>query len=181
MRHPRLKMAALAACTLALGACATQKATVVEQSTLHREVDESLARAAERAAEAQETLARIQIARTKPTPSPIDEAELPKELRRPATVDWSGPAHEAARRVAALIGYSFSVVGNPPSIPPMIHATMTDAPAAKVLEQIGLQAYPFGEVAVDPNAKRVEFRYLQAHQQPTSVRGSSPSFRGPSK
>jgi defect-in-organelle-trafficking protein DotD len=60
----------------------------------------------------------------------------------------------------------------------MIHFNLVDVPAAKALEQIGLQAYPFGEVAVDPNVKRVEFRYIQAQtgQQPTSATGISPAF-----
>jgi len=182
MRHLKLKLAAVAASALALGACASPKPVAVEPSSLQAEVQESLAKAASQAAEAQATLARIQVARTKPAPSSLDETALPEELKRPATLDWSGPAHEAARRIAALIGYQFQVVGNQPSIPPMIHVSLTDVPAAKALEQIGLQSSPFGEVSLDPNVKRVEFRYLQAqHQQPQNPRGTSPSLRGASK
>jgi len=181
MRHLKLNVAAAAVLALALGACASRQPQVLEPSTLRGDVQESLAKAAAQAAEAQETLARVQVARTKPTPSSIDETGLPEELRRPATLEWSGPAHEAARRIAALIGYQFAVVGNPPSIPPMIHLALRDVAAAKALEQIGLQSFPFGEVAVDPNVKRVEFRYLQAHGQPQNPRGTSPSFRGASK
>lgn len=172
-----IKSGLLAAACIALAACGTNSAKDSPRPpSLSVDVDGKLAAAADTAAKAQETLARVQVARTKPAPLPLDETSLPEELKRPATIDWSGPAHEAARKVAALIGYSFAVTGNPPSIPPMVHVSSVDVPAAKALENIGMQAYPFGEVAVDPNAKRVEFRYLQAQQQPRTPAGTSPSF-----
>lgn len=179
MKSNCLKMALVAAAScLMLAACGTKSAkdTATPRYAGGTDVDRMLAEAASKAAEAQETLARVQVARTRPAPSPLDESSLPEELKRLATIDWSGPAHEAARKVAALIGYSFAVTGNPPSIPPMVHVSATDVTAAKALENIGLQAYPFGEVTVDPNVKRVEFRYLQAQQQPRSAAGSSPAF-----
>lgn len=166
-----------ASCAM-LAACGSMggKKEPQQQYTGGPEIESRLAEAAMKAAEAQERLARIQVARTKPAPLPLDESSLPEELKRPATIDWSGPAHEAARKIAALIGYSFAVTGNPPSIPPMVHVSVTDVSAAKALENIGLQAFPFGEVSVDPNVKRVEFRYLQAQQQPRSPAGTSPVF-----
>jgi len=181
MSYRGLKLTAAAAIAVSVAACAADPKETEATSYLDVEVNEAIAKAAERAAGAQETLARVQIARTKPAPLPLDDTDLPEELKRPATIDWSGPAHEAARRVAALIGYRFSIVGNPPSIPPMVHVSMKDASAGKALEQIGLQSFPFGEVAVDPNARHVEYRYLQAHQQPRSVRGTSPALRSVSK
>lgn len=172
-----LKRALLAAAgCLALGACASKQAVVPPQGGPSPAIENRLAEAANRAVEAQETLARVQVARTKPAQSQLDETSLPEELKRQATLDWSGPAHEAAGRIAALIGYDFRVTGNPPSIPPMIHVSVQDLPAAKALENIGYQSWPFGEVAVDPNAKRVEFRYLQNHQQPRSAEGRSPAL-----
>jgi len=172
-----LKRAILAAVSCAaVAGCASKGEIAAPRYDNVQHVDSLLSDAAMKAAEAQERLARIQSARTKPAPSPLDESGLPEELKVPATIDWSGPAHEAARRVASLIGYSFAVTGNPPSIPPSVNISMKDAPAAKVLENIGLQAFPFGEVSVDPNVKRVEFRYLQAQQQPRSPQGTSPVF-----
>jgi len=121
-----------------------------------------LAESAERASKAQEDLARIQEARTRPAPRPFDEtlAGVPAELRRAVTIEWSGPAPEAARRVAGTVGYSFQVVGNPPATPPMVNVSLREVAAAKAFEDIGLQAQPFGQVVVDPNTRRVEFRYL---------------------
>lgn len=161
-----------------LASCASQRAPESNLSPHYgsQTIDQKLATAATTAAKAQENLARIQIARTAPSPSMLDETDLPEELQRPATIDWSGPAHEAAQKIANLIGYSFKITGNRPSIPPMVHVSVVDISAAKALEDIGLQAYPFGEVAVDPNAKRIEFRYLQAQQQPLRAAGTSPAW-----
>jgi len=169
------------ASTILLGACSHQPEPELA-SPLQFDVEQSIAKAADRAAEAQETLAQVQVSRTKPTPSSLNESNLPEELQRPTTLDWSGPSHEAAERIATLIGYRFSIVGNTPSAPPMVHLSLKDVPAAKALEQIGLQSFPFGEVAVDPNVKRIEFRYLPAHQQPRGQRvTSTPGHRGPTK
>lgn len=164
--------------TLLLAACSTTKTSDNDISDVYtsQSIDKELAEAFGRASKAQETLARVQVARTTPTPSALDEASLPAELKRPATIDWSGPAHEAAEKVSNLIGYQFKITGNRPSIPPMVHISVQDVSAAKALEDIGLQSFPFGEVSVDPNAKRVEFRYLQAQQQPIRASGTSPSW-----
>jgi defect-in-organelle-trafficking protein DotD len=170
--------AIVAVSTLWLAGCSSTKTPDNDVSAVYgnQAIDKQLAASIDRVAKAQETLARVQVARTTPTPSALDEASLPEELKRPATIDWSGPAHEAARKVANLVGYQFKVTGNPPSIPPMIHVSTQDVSAAKALEDIGLQAFPFGEVSVDPNAKRIEFRYLQAQQQPIKATGTSPSW-----
>jgi defect in organelle trafficking protein DotD len=161
-----------------LSGCASNKQTEHEVSDVYGDhsVDRQIAESVERVAKATETLARVQVARTAPTPSALDETNLPEELKRPATIDWSGPAHLAAEKVAKLIGYQFKLTGNPPSVPPMINVSVQDVSAAKALEDIGLQAFPFGEVAVDPNVKRVEFRYLQAQQQPVKPSGTSPAW-----
>jgi defect-in-organelle-trafficking protein DotD len=171
-------IAMMATATLWLAGCSTTKTPENDLSGIYsnQAIDKELADAVGRATKAQETLARVQVARTAPTPSALDETSLPEELKRPATIDWSGPAHEAASKVAALIGYQFKITGNRPSIPPMIHVSEQDVSAAKALENIGLQAFPFGEVSVDPNAKRIEFRYLQAQQQPIKAIGTSPAW-----
>lgn len=157
-----------------LASCGTKKPSNLPSYKGTAEIDRKIAESTASAAKAQQELARIQIARTKPAPLPLDESGLPEELLRPSTLNWSGPAHEAARKIADLIGYSFQETGNRPSIPPSIHVTLVDVSAAKALENIGLQAFPFGEVSVDPNVKRVEFRYLSAHQQAQSAAGTSP-------
>ncbi len=133
-----------------------------EAEAAQAEAAVKLSHSAERAAVAQEELARIQTARTVPVPAPVDENMdgVPAELRRPVTLEWSGPAEEAARRVAEVVGWDFHVVGNAPAAGAMVNVSLRARPAVKALEDIGLQAQPFGQVVADPNTRRVEFRYV---------------------
>ncbi len=85
---------------------------------------------------------------------------MPEALRRPVTLEWSGPAVEAARRVAEVVGWEFRVVGNAPASGEMVNVSLRARPAVKALEDIGLQAQPFAQVVADVNTHRVEFRYL---------------------
>lgn len=144
-------------------------------------IADDLARAADRAVKAQETLALVQRARTEPSPLPVDPAGLPAELRRPATMNWAGPGHEAARQVAGLVGYDFRIVGNPPAVAPMVNVAATDVPVGKIFEDIGLQVQGVAQIAVDPNSKRVEFRYfamnsIRADRTIVRSRNSGPAF-----
>lgn len=121
-----------------------------------------LAESASAAAAAQEELVRIQTARTLPAPAPINEnlAGVPEALRRPTTMQWSGPGEEPTRRIAGIVGYDFRVVGNPPATKPMINVSLDNVPAVKALEDIGNQVQPFAQIVVDANLKRIEYRYL---------------------
>lgn len=178
MKLKSLKYAlAIGATAVLLASCGTKTASdpaLPYEGSIR--IENKLAKAAETAAKAQDELARVQIARTKPATPMLDEASLPAELKRPATLSWAGPAEDAARKIAALVGYSFQITGNPPSTPPSIQIDFKDITAGMALYQIGVQAFPFGEVGVDTVSKRVEFRYLQAQQQPVRPQGTSPSW-----
>lgn len=163
------RKALLGAVLLALGACAAQGGSSTASNPAwsgHSEAkaEDLLAQSADRAAKARETLARVERTRTPPAPTPVDETGLPPELRLPTTVDWSGPAPEVAERLAAGIGYEFRILGNPPANPPMANLSVQDLSVVKVLEDIGLQVQPGAQIVIDPNARRVEFRYLGGHE-----------------
>lgn len=149
-----------------LGACSlnTGLDPKVEAEALRPMADasQSLANSADRASKAQEDLVRIQTARTLPAPAPVDEtlAGVPDELRRPTTLQWTGPGAEAAAKIAVIIGYGFRVVGNPPATLPTINVSADGIPAVKVLEDIGNQVQPFAQLVVDAKLKRMEYRYL---------------------
>lgn len=169
---PRSVVIAAVAAALLAG-CAKNTETRLDEldSNSRRAVEDSLAQSAARAAKAQETLAQVERARTEPAPASLDVSGLPSELKRPATMNWSGPGPEAARQVAGLVGYEFRVVGNPPPNLPMVSIAATDLPVAKIVEDIGLQVQGIAQVLVDPNLKRVEFRYLAAYP----ARGPAPA------
>lgn len=158
---------ALAAAALLLGACATQAGPTVEpewDSRSRAEIEDRIAASASRSANALETLAMIERARTEPVPSGISEGlqGFPDELRRPTTIEWSGPADEVAERLSKNIGYSFLKSGSEPSIPVMAQLSARDVPTIKAFENIGLQIAPYATLIVDPNVKRVELRYGSA-------------------
>lgn len=176
-----LVLAGAAAPALLVGACANQSAvdpSVIAASTIPQaEAAQRLSESAARAAQAQEELARIQAARTAPAPKPVDEtlAGVPAELRRPTTIEWSGPGHEAARKIAAIIGYDFRIVGNPPATPPMVSVSIRDLPAVKALEDIGNQSQPFAQLIVDAELKRMEYRFLATGRSATVTRSRTSS------
>lgn len=175
---PRSLLAALPV-VLALGACAERvdRAAQIDASA-QLLVTEKIADSAGRVARATETLALIQRARTEPSPPSVDDRALPGDLRRSITLNWSGPGEEAARRVSGLLGYEFRVVGNSPAVSPPVQVGAEAVPAAKVLEDIGLQVQGSAQVVVDPNVRRVEYRYIA--QNPLlgpRIRGSAPPLR----
>ncbi|WP_456717760.1 MULTISPECIES: DotD/TraH family lipoprotein [unclassified Bradyrhizobium] len=176
----RAPLAATAVVVLAmtLAGCATRindSRTEELDSASRQMVADSLAQSADRAVRAQESLAQVERARTEPAPPSLDVTGLPPELRRQATMTWSGPGVAAARETAGLMGYEFRVVGNPPGTPPMVNVNARDLPVAKILEDIGLQVQGTAQVVVDANQKRVEFRYVTAYP---NVRGGAPVLRG---
>lgn len=154
---------ALSFTAIAISACAETPSaykaqTVPYDPAMRGEVEQQLAESAARSANALETLAMIQRTRTAPAAPSLDEASLPPELKRKATVEFTGPAVELARKLAASVGYGFNESGHPPASPGLITVNDHDVSVGKALEDVGLQSAKFATVIVDPNAKHVEFR-----------------------
>ena len=149
-------VAALAACTPMEGN--RPNTNVVYDSAIQGEIDHQLAQSSARAANALETLSMIQRARTAPVAPPLDETNLPRELKRLTTLEWSGPANELVKQLASNVGYSYLETGNPPAAPAMVHVDVHDVSAAKAFADVGLQVEQFATVIVDPNMHRVEYR-----------------------
>ena len=98
-------------------------------------------------------------------------SKLPPELLRPTTVEWMGPALDLTNELARNIGYEFAVIGQMPPVDVMASVSAVDEPAVKVFENIGYQVSEFATVYLDPNVKRVEFRFktndMQAMTSPS--------------
>ena len=159
-------IAGLSACNATTGA--TPKTPDGWDSSSEMNIDERLVESAERSAGAAEALAQIESARTAPMESPVASEEMskmPPELLRPTTVEWMGPALDLTRMLAENIGYSYSVVGKMPPVDIMVSISAIDEPAVKVFEDIGYQVSEFASVYVDPNVKRVEFRFKTNMQE----------------
>lgn len=155
------------------------------ESSAAKQIDDRLSQAAERAAAANETLAQVERTRTAPTDPSMDGeaiASMPPELQRPTSVEWTGPAPQLVEELARNIGYTFSVIGKEPPVDIMVAVSAVDEPAIKVFEDIGYQVSQFAEVFVDPNGKRIEFRFLtNAHADDTpSAKAIAPAHKSPS-
>ena len=127
------------------------------------QIDDRLSDSAERASDASETLAQIERTRTAPVEESLDGNGIdgmPPELQRPTTVEWTGPAPDLVNELARNIGYDYAIVGTTPPVDVMVSVSAVDTPAIKVFEDIGYQVSKFAEVFVDPNGKRIEFRFL---------------------
>lgn len=182
----RLTVGALLLSTVA--ACAVPVPSGADKtdwdSKAANQLDERLAEGAARSADAAETLAQVERARTAPMESSLTAAqvaELPPELQRPTTVEWTGPAAELVGEISRNIGYGFSVVGDAPPVDVMVSVSAVDEPAVKVLENVSYQIARFAEVFIDPNGKRVEFRFLSedhaAQTAPSNPKAMAPNLK----
>ena len=145
-----------------LSACMADRTPQTEDALLRKKITNLLESSASEVADSRRKLARVQFAGSNTTSSIPDSTPMPMELENAISFEWSGPAADAAKKLARKINYGFKVTGNPPSIPPIVHVLVENASIAKIFEQIGIQAYPVSELVVDPNRRLVEFRYIQA-------------------
>lgn len=122
------------------------------------QVTARLAQAADRAANALDTLAAIEQVRT-PTDLPPLAASAPPELRRSVTVNWIGPAEPLAKQLADRASYQFKVTGNMPSTPVMVSLNVRNQPVIETLRDVGLQLGKRADLRVDPGQRVVELSY----------------------
>lgn len=140
-----------------LAACASvapQPQLVVEPE----QVTTRLAVAADRAANALDTLAAIEQVRT-PTDLPPLAAGAPAELRRSVTVNWIGPADAVIKTLADRASYRFIVTGNTPAIQTIVNINARSVPVIEVLRDIGLQLSRRADLKVDVDQKTIELSY----------------------
>lgn len=122
-------------------------------------VTDRLAEAADRSSQAARTLAMIERTRTEPLPPPANPDLFAPELRQAVTMGWVGPAPEAVRSLARLVGYRFVESGARPSVPTMVVVDATEAPVGDVLADIGLQVRGIGAVNVNARLRTIEYRH----------------------
>jgi hypothetical protein len=165
MRSLHLRQAlTLSVALIGLTACVAPTAPIEPDAAtpydpnIRTDVELQLSQSAARSANALETLALIQRARTTPAAPAVDESTLPPDLRRHSTVAFTGPAVEVVKQLAALIGYGFLETGNPPAEPGLVTVNDTDVAVGVVLGDVSLQSQRFATIIVNPNTRSIEFR-----------------------
>ena len=142
---------------LALSACAKnppQPQLVAEPDSITLR----LAQAADRAANALDTLAAVEQVRT-PSDLPPLAAGAPAELRRSVTVNWIGPVEPLAKQLADRASYKFVISGNAPETSIIVSMNARNQPVIEALRDVGLQLGGRAELKVDANLKTVELSY----------------------
>jgi defect-in-organelle-trafficking protein DotD len=117
-----------------------------------------LAQAADRAANALDSLASIEQVRT-PTDLPPLVANAPIELRRSITVNWYGPVEQIAKTLADRASYRFIVTGNKPETALIVTINTRNQPLIETLRDLGLQLGGRGNIKVDSEQRVIELSY----------------------
>lgn len=147
--------------SLLLTACETAGPVHVKDPPLVASPDKvsmMLAQAADKAANALETLAAVEQKRT-PAASIAPIAGAPPELRRAVTVNWIGPANEVTKMLALRAGYGFETLGAEPATPVVVSLDVTNKPVIEALRSVGLQLGSRADVQVDSQRRVVELNY----------------------
>ncbi|HEY1096380.1 MAG TPA: DotD/TraH family lipoprotein [Alphaproteobacteria bacterium] len=119
-----------------------------------------LAAAADRAANALDTLASVENTRTPVEVPPLAAADgTPIELRRAITVDWVGPVEPLAEQLADRASYRFQLSGQKPSVPMVVVLRVRNEPLIDVLRDLGLQLNNRATLRVDPSTQTIEIVY----------------------
>ena len=120
----------------------------------------TLSRAVEKAAHAQEQLARLEQARTPRISSQwVELKDVPHELQKPLSLNWQGSLEPVVRKIAEKTEYKVAVTGKIPVIPPVISCDVQEKPAVLLLREIGYQARGKADLHIHPLSKTIEVRY----------------------
>jgi defect in organelle trafficking protein DotD len=151
------KFVTLMAVTALLGACADNPA-VMPLVAENDPVALRIAEASEKAAKALNTIAGIEQYKN-PLPPMEQFAGAPQPIAQPVTVTWAGPAEQIVEMLAGRASYTYRTAGAPSPLPLTVMVDAYEKPLIDVLRDIGLQLGSRADVAVDVNAKVVQFRY----------------------
>ena len=144
-----------------LAGCSTET-TVTPVAAEPDIVTLKLAAAADKAAQALDSIAGIEAQRAPATPKVESFANAPLSQMQPITLRWSGPIETVVRALAERAGLKFRVKGNLPTVPVAVNIDVYQQPILHVLRDIGLQAGHRADIAVDDQSGVVEVRYAPA-------------------
>ncbi|MFY9288025.1 MAG: DotD/TraH family lipoprotein [Alphaproteobacteria bacterium] len=153
----------LSVATLVLAGCEHDK-SVTPVATEPDIVTVKLAMAADKAAQALDSIAGIEQQKN-PNTQPIEDySNAPSNLMQPISIRWSGPIEQITRTLADRSGMRFHVKGNVPPVPLNVTIDAYQKPILHVLRDIGLQAGHRADLAVDTGSGVIEVRYSASDQ-----------------
>lgn len=128
------------------------------------EVEERIAEAVEKAANANVAISEVEVATAAPVrAAPAAEVPmnvvLPPESIQPITVDWTGPVESFLEDIAGRAGYTFAVTGRAPANQVMVTISAMEEPLFGVVRRAGNQIHGYADISFNPSAKKIELRY----------------------
>ena len=110
------------------------------------------------------------LARALPAPHPESALPgantLPAALRRPVTLDWTGPVEALAADLARRAGYGFAQAGRAPSRPLIVAVVAKDEPLIAVLRDLGFRAGTAAMLTVDAANRTVLLDWAASARTP---------------
>lgn len=88
-------------------------------------------------------------------------ADVPDELRRRISVDWTGPAGPLVGAIAEQVGYGFAETGPAPAAPVILTLHRRDEEAWRVLRDAGIGLRTAAKITVNAPSRLMELRWPQ--------------------
>lgn len=117
-----------------------------------------LAESADKAANALQTLAAVEQAKSPGVRVP-PIADAPPELARAITINWIGRADQLAKALADRASYGFMTLGDEPPVPLVVNIDAVNQPVIDVLRDLGLQMGERATLRVDSGRRMIELHY----------------------
>lgn len=161
-----MRALALTIVVVALAGCATNPTP--QAKDVRGTVQDRLAAAAEKAADAVRTLAEVEQAKLAVEGGGAGAAvaqptfEVPAALAQEVTINWVGPLEPFVKKLADRAEYGFQPLGARPSVPIIVKVDSRKRRLLDILQDVGLQAGRRADVAVrfEPDGHGVvEVRY----------------------
>ncbi len=145
----------------AVSACTKPQVDEIPQIV---EVEEKIAEAVDKAANANTAIAEVEVA----TAAPVRAAPgaeipanvvLPPESIQPITVDWNGPVESFLEDISKRAGYELVVTGRAPANQVMISISASNEPLFGVVRRAGNMIHGYADIGFNPGSKKIELRY----------------------
>lgn len=159
MNKPLLKVAL----TLAVAAIATgcKQQTVMPETPATDPVIVAIQQAVERIQEDHSVLARVERGQRQVRPVPPKPANVPVMSERITLRHWNGPADEAIKVIAGLVGYTYEESGLRPPIRPTLILDVENKEFYDVLNIINDQSANRFSLRVDVGARKLTVVYQE--------------------
>ncbi len=147
---------------IALSGCANDLRETAPVATEPDLVGTRIAKAAEKASSALDTISGIEQQRSPITQMEDNYSNASPELMQPVSINWTGPIEQITETLASKAGLSFKTRGGKPPAPLIVTINAYQRPLVEILRDVGLQAGQRADLSVNGLSGFVEISYAPA-------------------